>query len=138
MSDLRAQLDEALERIRQLEEELAGTSVAWPLDWGFTNSERAIMTSLMRHDFADKGNLYFSLYGHKSEDEQAEPKTIDVFVCRIRKRLKPLGLNIQTVWGKGYFISTEDKEAIREMMRFGPTVPNFLEPRSAQAQQRSQ
>ena len=35
-------------------------------------------------------------------DEEPDAKIIDVYVCKIRKRLKPLGVEIQTIWGKGY------------------------------------
>lgn len=36
--------------------------------------------------------------------DHAEPqiKIIDVFVCKIRKKVKPLGVTIHTHWGKGY------------------------------------
>lgn len=123
-NDLRSQLDEALERIRQLEEELAGTKESWPLDWGFTNSEKIIMTTLMRHDVATKENIYFTLYGHMADPPGS--KVVDVFICKIRKRLSSIGIQIQTLWGKGYAISLNDKEFIREMLRFGPTLPRFL------------
>ncbi len=129
---LKEKLDEALERIRQLEEELRGTAEAWPLDWDFTNSEQLIMTSLMRHDVATKENLYFTLYGHRNDMPEWRP--VEVFICHIRKKLKPIGVLIQTVWGKGYSIPQEDKEFIREMMRYGPTVPRFLEQRSNPSQ----
>ncbi len=36
------------------------------------------------------------------EADEAEIKIIDVFVCKVRKKLKPLGLTIQTEWGRGY------------------------------------
>lgn len=44
---------------------------------------------------------------HLYQLEQNEPelKIIDVFICKIRKKLKPLGLSIATHWGQGYSIS---------------------------------
>lgn len=35
---------------------------------------------------------------------QPEIKIIDVFVCKLRAKIKPLGLEIATVWGKGYYL----------------------------------
>lgn len=35
-------------------------------------------------------------------NEVPELKIIDVFVCKLRKKIKPLGLQIQTIWGQGY------------------------------------
>lgn len=42
------------------------------------------------------------LYGGMDEPEL---KIIDVFICKIRKKLAPLGCNvIETVWGRGYVL----------------------------------
>lgn len=35
-------------------------------------------------------------------DDPPEIKIIDVFVCKLRKKLTPLGVEILTVWGQGY------------------------------------
>lgn len=36
------------------------------------------------------------------EQDEAFIKIIDVYVCKIRKKIKPLGIEIQTHWGRGY------------------------------------
>jgi DNA-binding response OmpR family regulator len=36
--------------------------------------------------------------------EDIEPKIIDVFACKLRKKLAPLGLHIGTSWGRGYYL----------------------------------
>lgn len=36
------------------------------------------------------------------EADEAEIKIIDVFVCKLRAKLKPLDVTVQTVWGRGY------------------------------------
>jgi two-component system cell cycle response regulator CtrA len=38
-------------------------------------------------------------------DEEPEIKIVDVFVCKIRKKLNGLGLSLETVWGRGYRMS---------------------------------
>ncbi len=35
-------------------------------------------------------------------DEAPEIKIVDVFVCKVRAKIKGLGLSIATVWGEGY------------------------------------
>lgn len=122
-------IEELRERIRQLEEELAGDTDSFPTEWKLSGQQRAIMATLMRHDTATKERLHFSLYGHRID--QPGIKIIDVLICKLRKRLEPTGITIGTIWGKGYFISPEDKEHIQ----FGPAVPRFLAPKSNQAQQ---
>lgn len=36
--------------------------------------------------------------------DDREIKIVDVFVCKARKKLDPLGVRIETAWGKGYRI----------------------------------
>jgi len=47
-----------------------------------------------------KEALLFALY--QLRQEEPELKIIDVFICKLRKKLKPLGISIDTVWGRGY------------------------------------
>jgi two-component system cell cycle response regulator CtrA len=45
-------------------------------------------------------------------DEEPEPKIIDVFVCKLRKKLSAASngkRHIETVWGKGYLIRDDDR-----------------------------
>lgn len=34
-------------------------------------------------------------------------KIVDVFVCKMRKKLRPYGITIDTVWGRGYLLTAE-------------------------------
>jgi two-component system cell cycle response regulator CtrA len=50
-------------------------------------------------------------------DEEPEPKIIDVFVCKLRKKLAAAsngGNPIETVWGKGYLLRDEDKRPLAQ------------------------
>lgn len=38
-------------------------------------------------------------------DKEPELKIIDVFVCKVRKKIEPLGIRIDTAWGKGYALA---------------------------------
>lgn len=51
-----------------------------------------------------KEALLANLYVH--EADEAEIKIIDVFVCKLRKKLQPLGVEIGTAWGRGYRLVT--------------------------------
>jgi len=44
--------------------------------------------------------LMYNLYQFHTEDPNE--KILDVLVCHLRKRLQPLGLMIETIWGFGY------------------------------------
>jgi len=38
-------------------------------------------------------------------DGEAEAKIVDVLICKIRRKVQPLGLRIDTHWGKGYALA---------------------------------
>lgn len=48
------------------------------------------------------------------EQDEAEIKIIDVFICKMRKKLKFLGLSIETAWGRGYWLKFEGKATVVE------------------------
>ncbi|WP_299941192.1 winged helix-turn-helix domain-containing protein [uncultured Nitratireductor sp.] len=45
-------------------------------------------------------------------DEEPEIKIIDVYVCKVRKKLAPIGVRIDTLWGKGYALAISSKPQI--------------------------
>jgi hypothetical protein len=45
----------------------------------------------------------------------ARGKILDVWVCKMRKKLKPFGINIKTHWG-GYEMPEASKAIARELM----------------------
>ncbi|YBV98388.1 helix-turn-helix domain-containing protein [Phyllobacteriaceae bacterium JZ32] len=49
-----------------------------------------------------------------ADDEEPLIKIIDVFICKLRKKLRPLDIKIETIWGRGYRLqiaATPPKEA---------------------------
>lgn len=45
-------------------------------------------------------------------DREPEIKIIDVYLCKARKKLDPIGIRIDTVWGKGYALAVAAKPSI--------------------------
>ncbi len=68
-----------------------------------TMQEHALLEILAaaKGNVRSKERLLASIYALQP-DEPPELKIIDVFVCKLRKKLKPLGVEILTVWGQGY------------------------------------
>lgn len=70
-----------------------------------TRREAELLTLLIqnRDSTLDKEKTLFLLYGN---DERPEQKILDVFVCKLRKKLRAVSLSsrIETVWGRGYRI----------------------------------
>lgn len=76
-----------------------------------TSKEADVLTMLMRRPGPQaKASILNFVYGDC--DEAPEPKIIDVFTCKIRKKLKKHGITITTVWGKGYTLENEDRVKI--------------------------
>lgn len=73
----------------------------WP-DIDLTPKERALVQFLYSSEgsLRSKPQIMDALYS-ALEDPPVE-RVIDVFVCKLRKKLQGTGANIVTVWGRGY------------------------------------
>ncbi len=97
------------ERVRQLEDLLIPTGVLCPIEWGLTGSEARLFAFLTTRDMATKEQIMHALYADRHNADEVEPKIVDVFICKLRKKLTPHGVTVDTVWGQGY--SLRDRRA---------------------------
>jgi DNA-binding response OmpR family regulator len=69
-----------------------------------TRQEMAVLTALQDAGGRplSKERLHSALYWQRHDDEEPDAKIVDVWVCRLRKKVAPLGIVIKTVWGQGY------------------------------------
>lgn len=58
---------------------------------------------------ASKASIMEFLY--QLRQEEPEIKIVDVLVCKMRKKLTRIGIEIGTQWGQGYFIRPIEQEA---------------------------
>jgi len=67
-----------------------------------TQQEHALLSALIAAAprMRSKEQLLSDLYWDKHDEP--EIKIIDVLICRLRKKAAPLGVSIQTVWGRGF------------------------------------
>ena len=103
------------EKIAYLED-LLGMSLDAPIELGLTPSEARVLGLLLKRDVATKDGLMVALYG-RGNREEAEIKIVDVFICKIRKKLKPFSLTIETVWGQGYTMPKESKALFNKLFQ---------------------
>ncbi len=109
---LEAEVDDLREQIRLL---LAGGVQEWrpPLEFGLTGSEAAVLRALVGHDgVLTKQRMMDLVYADRPNDEP-QSKIIDVFVCKLRRKLKPYALEIGTVWGQGYQMDRVSAERLK-------------------------
>jgi hypothetical protein len=71
-----------------------------------TGTETKLLIFLSDGRVHSKDSIFNALYF--DPDESAEPKIIDVFVCKMRKKLAGSGIAIITHWGIGYQIEGVD------------------------------
>src|SRR5215469_13788520 len=80
-----------------------------------THTERQLLDILIRRRRVTKDQLMTALYCHRPDNEPGT-KIIDTYICKIRKKLKPHGIEIKTVWCEGYEIPLDSIERIKAMI----------------------
>jgi two-component system cell cycle response regulator CtrA len=107
IATLEAENDLLREEVARLERALFG-ELLLPVEWRLTPQEQRVVGVLLNRDYATKDAIMAALYRDLGKDE-AEIKIVDVFVCKARKKLSPFGIEIHTIWGKGYSIDAETR-----------------------------
>ncbi len=102
------------ERVRQLEE-LLWISVEVPLLFGLSGKEGGLLNLLMSRPLLTKEQALDCLYFDRPNDTP-ELKIINVFICKLRRKLSKFGVTIDTAWGRGYSMSGESKAKVKEYM----------------------
>lgn len=102
------------ERVRQLEDALVPVSVHVPVEWCLTAAECRVFSHLTTREMATKASIMAALYSDRPDDD-IEPKIVDVFVCKMRKKLKLFGVEIATVWGQGYALIDRQHYSARQV-----------------------
>jgi hypothetical protein len=71
---------------------------------------------LVKREEADKTTLHRVIEAQRAvrasrpdNPEETDPKMVDVVICNLRKKLKPFGLTIHTLWGHGYYLDQDGK-----------------------------
>lgn len=105
--NLRADLADARYKLRMMT--ATADSAAWSLQvsFGLTKNEAEIFAAFVKHGRRNKPQLYHVCYGQKLDDDMPEPKIIDVFVCKLRKKLDKHGIEIKTMWSAGYELTPD-------------------------------
>jgi two-component system, cell cycle response regulator CtrA len=110
-----AENEQLRERVQQLEE-LLGLSFESPPILGLTQREGALFGLLLSREFLTKEAIMVGLYGLMPGADEVEIQIVDVFTCKLRKKLKPFGIAIETSWGRGYYMTAEAKAAAKALM----------------------
>jgi hypothetical protein len=84
----------------------------------------SFMLVLLKRDDADKETLHYVIETQRSlrrsrpeNPEMTDPKMVDVVVCNLRKRLRPFGVTVKTLWGYGYYIDEDDRAKVEQLLK---------------------
>lgn len=73
-----------------------------------------VLAVLLRRDVAMKPTIIAALYQYEGA---VNPKIVDVLICHLRKKLRPLDINIETVWGRGYRLDRENRQRLLDYIK---------------------
>lgn len=105
--------DILVERVAELEGALTESSGVLAV-LGLSKTASRFLRHLVARPLVTRDSALIALYDDLSKD-RPEAKILDVYVCRMRAKLKPHGIRIVTHWGRGWSISTEDKAKLRAL-----------------------
>lgn len=118
---LRDKVDELQETVRQLKDLLA-PPFAFPREWRLSNLETRVLAALLaaKGPYITRQALYVAMYDFETD---AQEKTVDVYLCKVRKKLP--WLKFANCWGSGFGLSAGTKELIRRALA-GEPAPDAL------------
>lgn len=106
-----------MDRIDMLEGELGITADLPPI-LGFTRNMGRLLNMLLKREVVTREGAVLAIYSGMPNtwDKEPDPKIIDVFICKLRTRLKKYGIKVSCKWGLGYFMDGENKRKLRELI----------------------
>lgn len=111
VQELKQQNEYLQETVHRLREALTETRLL-PREWKLTPSEENFIGVLINREVGTYEALLTTLYLAKGRPE-ASQNILHVFVCRVRKKLEPYGIEIRTIWGRGWALSPESRASLR-------------------------
>ena len=108
------------ERVERLEAELKvlrsdfhAESYVAPAEFALNWSQERILGALIRHTSPLTHDALFEVTrGPRARAEDRGEKLIHTVVCKLRQKLRPHGVEINTVSGVGYRLSTESRNRL--------------------------
>lgn len=108
---LRIRIEELEEENRQLREMLFGAGWEPPHELRLSRSEAVILQTLVNHERCSHELLRRGTLRPGDEDNR-EYQIISVHIFKLRRKLKPYGIEIETLWGQGYCLSQTDRQRL--------------------------
>lgn len=81
--------------------------------------EAAMLATMLKRDQVTKSQLHAVVENNRPGDrskDATDPKMVDVMICKLRKKLKPHDILIETMWGTGYLIPPRMRELAIDLL----------------------
>jgi len=97
--------------------EASATVNQYQTELGLTAKEAAVLSLLVQRRRVERMQAYAAVFEQLNGDGPSL-KIVDVFVCKLRKKLRAIGLNptIKSIWGVGHEITPETIAAIEQRL----------------------
>jgi DNA-binding response OmpR family regulator len=112
VQELREELECARVVISDMRKAIRRECEWWPKAGTLTPYEQIVFGLLLRRRRASRSQIFDFMYGDRIEDPP-DPKIIDIFVSRMRRKLKGTGIQIVSVKRFGFMIEI-DEQAIKK------------------------
>ncbi len=109
-----SELDRLRDYVSQMEEAF-GLNLSLPNEFGLTPLEMKIVGLLTLQSIVSKEMIFAGLYGSRNECDQPDIKTIDVHICKLRRKLSAKDISIKTYHGMGYYVEDETRALLKTL-----------------------
>lgn len=101
------------DRVKHLEALLYGENEKpFPKEWRLTPSQGVVLRLMQKREYADRKRLFDFCYGMRPDGGPLSDKIFDVWVCQMRKRLAPFGIEIENARGRGWRLTPASKAIV--------------------------
>lgn len=111
----RSEIDFLRERVRQLENAIMPPSVEIPLEWRLPRCEARLFSMLTQRETITKETLYLALYGDRFDAHDYPVELVESHMSKMRKRLRPFGVEITCQRFVGYSLNNRQKYVARHL-----------------------
>lgn len=115
LEDEAATWRELYESLKRDLDEMAATIM--PQTLHLTPTEARLLALLYRCPMVTREVAFQVLYGNRvHDDELPDIKILDVFVCKLRAKLKLWRMGVETIYAQGFGMPRQSKEILRRLI----------------------